>query len=285
MTVVPRRTARPRALLALCVGAALLVALLSPLTGSAMASPPREIHPTSIPGEMLSFSSPALEPGGSGTLTATLANPASDPLNGTLTSATLELQVYRFAYEGNSQNLTQGDSWAVSLALPGGASSFSVNGSFPSVAPGATAALSVGIEVPSSATAGSYFVRDRLNFSANGISYVTASVGFFPPALLDKALLQCGSEGNCTPYVNLGLLNVSGISPETSISVSSPWTPIILGAILAAAAGLAIAAGYVAFRRRGRPVVERGSRSGARSSPRRTKAAKALGKSRTSDGD
>lgn len=288
MTRVPRspwrRTCSSLAVVVLAT--ALLsgtVPFLSP-TGPAVASSPPPIHPVNIPGELLAFSSPpSLEPGGSGVLTASLSNPAADPLNGSLTGATLELQVYRFAYEGNSQNLTRGDSWAVSLSLSDGESGSSVNASFPTVAPGSEQALSVGLTVPSSATQGSYFVRDRLNFSANGISYALASVGFFPTSLLDRALLTCGAS-NCTPYVNLTLLGVSGLSPETSISVTSPWTAVILGIVLAAAAGLAIAAGYVAFRRRGKPV-EGGSSSGTRPSPRRKKAATALGNKRTNDGD
>lgn len=264
----------------------LIVLALGAAPGAALAasSPPPSLG-ENVPGLLLAFSSNTLQPGGTGTLTVTLSDPASAELNASIEDASLELQVYRFAYEGQSQNLTQGDAWATSLSVNGGPASFSVNTTLPTVPLGESTTLAVTVNVPSSATAGSYFVRDRLNFTSGGVAYITASRGFFSDSLWSQATLSCTASGACTPIFNATLLGVSGVSPETSISVSSPWTAVILGGVLAAAAGLAIAAGYVAFRRRGRPVRDGGSRSGARPSPRRKKAATALGNKRTNDGD
>jgi hypothetical protein len=141
--------------------------------------------------------------------------------------------------------------------------------------------------VPSSASTGAFFIRDRLNFSSEGKNYVLASRGFFSDSLWSQATLNCSANGTCTPYLDLSLLGVSGVTPETSVAVVNPWADWVLGGVLAAAIVLAGAAGYVAFRRGGRgPDAPEGKSSSGASSPAgRRRAAKALGKRRKSDGD
>lgn len=192
----------------------------------------------------------------------------------------MELQIYRFSYEGSAQNLSAGDAWAASF----GSSQF-INETIPALGPGATTSFSVNVAVPSSASTGSFFVRDQATLSAGGTTYELRSRGYFSDALWSQATLSsCGPNDNCTPTLNLSLLGVSGVLPETGISVVNPWVPWVLGGVLAASLLLAGAAGYVAFRPKRRDA-ERGSSSGANSPPRRRRAARALGKSRSKDGD
>lgn len=269
----------------LALAVLLLLSAAAPVaTGEGPATPP-PFPSDNMGGELLGFSAAAVDPGASGSLQVTVSNPASDPFGGAVVDGALELQVYEFSYEGSGQNLTRGDSWAVGLGAPGGSTGPFVNLSVPTVDPGSSTSFSLPVSAPASASAGSYFVRDRFNFTAGGKNYVAASRGFFSDALWREATLtDCGNNGNCTPVLNLTDLNVSGVTPETAISVNSTWPPYVLGALLGGALVLAGAAGYVAFRRN---AGARGgaSRAGARSTPRRKKAESALGKSRTNDGD
>lgn len=273
---------------------AMIALVLLGSSGSTQATKP-SASPPPLPdnegGLLLSFATPTLAPGDCGEVTATLNN----SLGSTLTNISLELQVYQFAYEGSAQNLSPQDAWAGHFGTCGSVSAppgngFSLNVTLPTLsATAAPESVSEPFSVPSSASTGAFFIRDRLNFSAAGSNYELASRGFFSDSLWSQATLNCSANGTCTPDLDLKLLGVSGISPETSVAVQNPWADWVLGGILATAVVLAGAAGYVAFRRspagKGPTDGDRSSRSGTSSLAGRRRAAKALGKRRTKDGD
>lgn len=246
--------------------------------GSPLAVPPA--LPVNFGGAFLAFDAPALGPGSSGTLTVSVTDPSTVAgWNLSISGGELELQIYRYAYQGTAQNLSSGDAWAATF---GGSGSFE-NLTLPPLGVGASTSFSVPVSVPSSASSGTYFVRDSVSLSAGGQAFVLRSRGYFSDALWNSATLQnCGPNDNCTPTLNLTMLGVSGVSPETGISVVNTWVPWVLGGVLAASIALAGAAGYVAFRPRR---ATGASRSGTSSSRRRSQADKALGKRRSKDGD
>lgn len=265
--------------------AVLLASLLLIAPGLRFGSATLPLTPPSLPtnfgGGLLSFSQLTLDPGTSGTLTATVTDP-SDVAGWTnaTTGGSLELQLYRFAYEGTTENLSSDDAWAPTLA--GG--SF-VNETLPALALGASTNFNLNVVAPSSASAGSYYLRVWVELLAGGTTFTLASRGTFSDAVWAAATLtNCTSGSPCTPTLNLSKLGVSGVVPETGIAIVNPSVAWALYGVLAASLLLAGAGAYVAFRPR-RGSSEGGSSSGATSAPRRTKAASALGKSRTKEGD
>lgn len=292
---MPRR--RPRTPLGPLRGLTLLLGLALALgpaadasaaaaTGAAGASgtPPPPPLATNFGGALLSFSSLALGPGSSGTLTVTVTDPTNATVAGwgrAISSGSLELEIYRFSYDGSEQNLTPGDSWAPGWTSGGRF----VNETLPSLAVGASTSFGLQVEVPTTASTGAYFVRDRVDLFSGGTEYVLGSRGTFPDALWNAATLtNCTASAGCTPTLNLTMLGVSGVSPETSISVTNTWVPWVLYSVLGASIGLAAIAGYLVFRP-GRRRPSGASSAGATRSPRRRRAASALGKRRKSDGD
>ncbi len=265
---------------------------LGPTAGSAIAArapgasgaPPPPPLATNFGGQLLSFSALGVGPGSSGTLTVTVTDPTNATVSGwgrAISSGSLELEIYRFSNDGSEQNLSSGDSWAP-LWSQGGRF---VNESLPALAVGDSTVFQLQVQVPSTASTGAYFVRDRVDLVAGGTQYVLGSRGTFPDALWNAATLtNCTTGAGCTPTLNLTMLGVSGVSPETSISVTNTWVPWVLYSVLGASIGLATIAAYLVFRP-GRRRPSGASSAGATRSPRRRRAASALGKSRKSDGD
>ncbi len=194
--------------------------------------------PPNIPGKMLGLSSPAMAPGASGSLTVNFSNPFSE----SIVSVALSLGVYAWTALDNSSSGPVGpsDSWTPGISLNGSPASKSVSWTENAVASGDHQTFSVAVQVPSGCPQGTYFLRSSLNLTlSNGTRYVMLSRGFFSGALWQKATLGPGGH----PILNLTLLNVSGVSPETSIVVvadtAAPWLWLFLGAalVLAGAGG------------------------------------------------
>lgn len=213
---------------------------------------------------------PVANPGSSVTMSATL----TDPLNATITSLNLTFELYAFnAYPGNSTAPLPSPDAPV-FSTPSGqriAISFEVA----SLSPGATNLVRAALSVGAAVAPGDYAIRTHLTFTQNLTSYFLESRGYFSYDQWTNA--TAGPNGTST--LNLTRLGVSGVIPETALSVQSNPYPIVLGVLLGGAVVLAAVGGYYAVARRSK------SRSGARERPPPTNAPSAFGKSRKSDGD
>ena len=192
---------------------------------------------------------PVAAPGSTVTLQGLLSNPLSDPIN----AVNLTFQLYEFnGYPGNGTGPlpSAGNPTFVSPHASGSVEWFDEV----ALAPGASVSVAATIAVPSGAAAGDYAVRTGLEFASNGTTYLLESRGYFSYAEWTNATTLPG--GGST--LNVSRLGVSGILPETAISVQSSPFPIVLAALLGGALVLAGAGAYYAVRR------GPGSRSGAR---------------------
>jgi hypothetical protein len=228
------------------------------------------------------LSAPVLAPGDHGYLSMDVSNPLASPLTPLLMWA-----VYAFnAYPGNAtgplpvaaptpagQFATAGDG---PQGLPGNLTY--VDGDFATfgtLAPGQTVPYQDEVVTSASTPSGDYAVRISLQWNdPNGSPVVLESRGFF--SNVTWAAATHGPNG--TPTLNLTVLGVDGVLPETAILVRANPFPWILYPILGGALILAAAGGYYAFRRRG-------SRSGAIGPDEPSHAPRAFGKRRRSDGD
>ncbi len=253
--------------LALSLALSLVVVTLVALPSASASYPPL---PISIGGKFIQdLNAPTLTPGSNGGISFVVEN----ALDGPAFMGVLNLSLYAFnAYPGNASGpLPTIDQ---SPTFGSGLNSVSLPLSSP-LAAGATVMETVPIDVPGGAPQGDFALRISLSFTENGTGYLLESRGFFSNALWANATTAPG--GGAT--LNLSVLGVSGVLPESAIQVRTNAFTVPLYTIFAIAVVLAGLGGYYAFRK------APGSKSGTRSSPEESRAPKALGKSRSSDGD
>lgn len=244
----PASARRTRGRLLAPVLAVILVVLLAP-SAHAVAYPPL---PIALDREFLgNLSAPTLAPGDSGSLQFSL----SDPLSGPISSIALTLEIYAFnAFPGNASSLVAvaGAPELTTATSSGAWANLSVG----SLGSNQTYRGSVGVVTASSTPAGAFAVRTALAFTlvSNGTSYRLESRGWFTSAVWSAATTL--PNGSVT--LNLSVLGVSGVTPETAIYVASSSWDWVLGAVVAAGLVLVGAGAFVYFRR------GPGSRSGTR---------------------
>ena len=218
------------------------------------------------------LTSPTLGPGSSGTISFVVFDPLSTPLS----SASVSLELYAFnAYPGNATGPVP--SHGTPLLSTSGTPATSVTLLVPSLDPGTSEPFQVTFSAPSGAPQGTYAVRTAMTFTANGTTYRLESRGFFSTAQWEAAT----TSANGSSTLDLAVLGVSGIVPETGVLVLAQSTDLswVLYPILAIAIGLAALGGYFSVRR------GPGSRSGARASRDPQSAPRAFGNKRTNEGD
>ena len=244
----PRRphVRRSRVAFAVVISVVALVALAVPAQAA-----PYPVLPVGYGAALLSnLSGPDLAPGSSGTLSFEVGDPGSFSA---ITTVVLTLDVYAFnAFPGNATSTVASAGTPV-LVTPT-ASSTVVNVSLGSLLPRGEVSGSVGVATSDSTPAGTYAVRTALSFTANGTDYRFESRGWFTASLWEAATQL--PNGGLT--VNLTVLGVSGVTPETAILVSSANWDWALGLILGASIVLVGAGAFVYFRR------ESKSKAGAR---------------------
>lgn len=250
----------------------LLLTVLVSGAGRAGAPPPL---PLNDGGRILALTSPELTPGSSGPLQVELSN----PLKAAWTQTDLTFQVYGYSGPDGNGSTVPGDAWAATLSLPSGATGSEANLTLTSLAPGASQSWTLTVHAPATSPSTTYLIRDQLTFVANGSAYVLESRGYFSNALWAAASVAT----NGTPTLNLTLLGVSGVTPETAVPVSSTTLAPWIWGILAVALILAGVGGYAAMRAPRRS--SGSSRSGTEEGPRRKTAETADGTNLTSDGD
>ena len=233
----------------------------------AHAATPPPLPPATYGRFISSIDVPPVAPGASGTLSFLL----SDPLNSSLTSVQVSVELYLFIpYPGNSTETLPSDA---PVFANGSASGPSASWSMASLGPQAAVPLSVPVQVPAPAASGAYPARISLTFLTNGSRFTLESRGFFSTSQWSAATRQNGT-------INVTQLGVSGILPETAVGVWANSAPVLLDVILAASVALAAVGGFLAYRGAA------ASRSGARKDRRDgNRAASAFGNSRRRDGD
>ena len=252
------------------IGAVGLLLCLTPLGPVTEATAMPTLPPATYIGFVSGLDVPVTAPGTTDSLSGTVHN----PLPTVVFQLNLTLEFYAFnAYPGNATGGIPSDA-SPTFSGPGGAGT-AVAFLLGTLQPNASTSISSSIVVPSAAGAGDYAIRLRMSFEANGTGYLLESRGFFTAAEWTNAT----QLANNASTLNLSRLGVSGVLPETALPVRVNPFPWLLTGVLVAAVGLAALGGYFAIRR------GPGSRSGASSAPPRTRAARAFGKRRKSDGD
>ena len=226
----------------------LLVALLVPSARGATYPP----LPIALDRDFLgNLSAPTLAPGSSGNLRFTL----SDPLPDAISSVALDFEVYAFnAFPGNATSTVPvaGAPVLTTASSSGAWANFSLG----NLAPGHSYTGSVGVATASSTPEGAFAVRTALAFTlaSNGTAYRLESRGWFTAVTWSAATTL--PNGSAT--LNLSVLGVSGVLPETVIYVANSSWDWVLGAVVTAGVVLVGAGAFVYFRR------GPGSRSGTR---------------------
>jgi hypothetical protein len=239
---VRRRSRFPSSRPAVVALVALLLLTVVPSASTRAASYP----PLPIPLDrqfLGNLSAPSISPGGSTRLSFAVTDPAS--LSAPLTSVVLTFEVYAFnGFPGDaSAQLPVGNAPVLSNSSGSGST---VNVTIPSLASGSTSSGSVGISTSSDTPAGTFAIRTALSFHLNGTPYLLESRGWFSAATWSAAT----EAPNGTATLNLSVLGVSGVIPETAVLVSSSDWTWALAALLAGAFVL-LAAGAWVYSRRG----------------------------------
>lgn len=184
---------------------------------------------------------PAVDPGGSATLSFTVG----DPANFTALSAVVAtFGVYAFnGFPGNAPSFVP---VAHAPVLDNGsASGPEVNVSVGALAPGTTYSGSLRVVTSPATPQGTFAIRTALSFSSVGKDYRLESRGWFSAGLWANA--TAGPNGSAT--VNLSKLNVSAVVPETALLVNVSDWPWVLGGLLGAGLVLVGAGAWVYFRK------------------------------------
>ncbi len=187
------------------------------------------------------LSAPSVTPGASGSVGFELSDPANAS---TMTGAVVTLAVYAFnGFPGDaSSSLPIANAPTLANATASGPV---VNVPVGTLAPGASYRGEVGLATSPGTPTGTFAIRTAVSFDVGGTAYRLESRGWFSASLWQNAT----STPNGSATVNLSLLNVSGVVPETAVLVRSSSWPVVLGAMLAVGLALVGAGAYVYFRR------------------------------------
>jgi hypothetical protein len=233
---------RARALLlrlVLSVAVALAVVVAAAPAPVAASFPPLPIADDAT--FLSNLSAPSLTPGASGTLSFQVGDPSAFAA---MSAVVVTLQVYAFnAFPGNATSTIA--SAGTPILSTSSASGTTVNVSLGPLSPGHSEPGSLGVATSDSTPAGDFAVRTALSFRANGTDYRLESRGWFTASTWAAATELPG--GALT--LNLSVLGVSGVTPETAVLVSTSTWDWALALIVAASLVLIGAGAFVYFRR------------------------------------
>lgn len=246
----------------------LLLLLVTPVGATATSYPVLPLADDR--GFLGNLSAASLSPGAPGSISFSVG----DPLSVAIHSTELTLQVYAFnAFPGNA---TSTISVAGAPVLSNSSSSGgSVNVSVGTVLPSGVVRGSVSVATSASTPSGAFAVRTALSFVANATAYLLESRGWFSAATWAAAT----ELPNGSATLNLSVLGVSGVLPETAIVVEESSWPWLLFGLLGAATIFVGVGAWIYFRR------GPASSSGMRRAEDDHHAPRAFGSKRTSDGD
>ena len=224
-----------------------LFALVVLLTAIAVAPASRAASPPlPVPSDrqfLGNLSAPSIAPGGSGSLRFSLTDPPR--FGAPLTTVRLTFEVY--AFNGFPANGSAFVPVANAPLLSNGTTSGPTVGfGVGALASGHTVTGSIGIATSSATPTGAFAIRTALAFTLNATGYLLESRGWFSAATWAAAT----HEPNGSATLNLSVLGVSGVLPETAVLVSSSDWQWALGALLVGAFVL-LGAGAWIYARRG----------------------------------
>jgi hypothetical protein len=192
---------------ALVMGLILLVLLLA----QSVSANDYISHPSNIPlfGD---FNSPAIEPGDSATFTMSIKNRYENSMD----NITLTVGLYASAtyYE---YTLLEDVENPPSLAGQGTEAQFQV----PDMVFNESVYVNFTIKSESDTTQGTYFVRFQLEFQYNNTPFIMKSRGYFSDSEWDAATFSANETH--PGRINIGVLGVDGILPDSSFKV---WSKI-----------------------------------------------------------
>ncbi len=168
--------------------------------------------PNKIP-DLSDFKTPQIVPGASGSYRFSVRN----RYNGTLENATLTVEIYKWATLEDAQDIGKVSS-APEIAEGAGqgydAPSFSLGSN-------RTTTIRISIGTSKSTPQGTYFVRQMMQFDYNGSHLSMKSRGFFTNREWDNATTNVNGS-RAVGGINLTMLGVDGILPDSSFSVKEP---------------------------------------------------------------
>ncbi len=218
---------------------ALLLSLVGP-SGAALAAGYPPLPVALDRGFLGNLSAPTLTPGDAGAIVFTVG----DPLSTALVGAELTFQVY--AFNGFPGNATATVSVAGAPVLSNATSSGgSVGVSVGTLGVGGLFRGSVAVATSSSTPSGAFAVRTALSFASNGTDYRLESRGWFNATVWSEAT----ELPNGSATLNLTVLGVSGVIPETAVVTTTSSYATALAVVLAAAAVFVGIGAYLYFRR------------------------------------
>lgn len=168
--------------------------------------------PNRIP-DLSDFKTPQIVPGESGKYSFSVRNRYEGPIE----RATLTIEIYKWATLEEARDIGRiSDPPQVSEGAGQG-----YTATLPSLGPNQTTAVSITIGTSKSTPQGTYFVRQMMQFDYNGTHLLMKSRGHFTGQEWDNA--TTGANGSrAVGGINLTLLGVDGILPDSSFSVKEP---------------------------------------------------------------
>jgi len=168
--------------------------------------------PNKIP-DLSDFKAPQIVPGSSGGYQFSVRN----RYNGTLENASLTIEVYKWATLEDAKDIGKvSDPPEISEGARQGytAPPFSLG-------PNQTTTEKITISTSKSTPQGTYFVRQMMQFDYNGTHLLMKSRGYFSNKEWDNATTNVNGS-RAVGGINLTLLGVDGILPDSSFSVKEP---------------------------------------------------------------
>jgi len=192
-------------------------------------------HPGNIP-SFENFTTPIIIPGESGILNFTIKNRYNLPLR----NVYLALEIYHWARIDDSSDISEISEPPYFFSSTNSSTLLSLR--FGLIKSNETVEVREKIKTKGDTREGTYFVRTMLTFTYNNTSYVMKSRGHFSKELWNQATSE-PDEHEDTGTINLTLLGVDGIIPETTFSVRKPvaiWPIYVFAGLTIFFAALAI---------------------------------------------
>ena len=168
--------------------------------------------PNKIP-DLSDFHTPQIVPGASGSYGFAVRN----RYNGTLENASLTIEIYKWATLEEARDIGKiSDPPKISQG-----SRQSYTAPVFSLGPNQTASFKISIDTGKQTPQGTYFVKQMMDFSYNGSRLLMKSRGYFTSKEWDNATTNVNGT-RAVGGINLTMLGVDGILPDSSFSVKEP---------------------------------------------------------------
>lgn len=210
--------------------------------------------PNKIP-DLSNFRTPQIVPGESGSYEFTVRN----RYNGTLLNASLTIEIYKWATLEEAKDIDKiSNPPEIVEGLRQGYTAPTFH-----LAPNATFRIKITISTSKSTPQGTYFVRQMMQFDYNGTHLLMKSRGYFTGKEWDGATTNVNGS-RVVGGINLTMLGVDGILPDSSFSVKEPiplWPLALLIGITILFGALALV--FYLMEEKGHPLLKKRFYKGA----------------------